>query len=52
MSKYNIMTPEMEAIDQEIARLKSLRCSMVAKLAKRKADSLCAEMAAAKKARK
>ena len=51
MSKYNIMTPEIEAIDQEIARLKSLRCSMVAKSAKKKADALCAEMAA-KKARR
>jgi hypothetical protein len=52
MDKYKTMTPELEAIDNEIARLKSLRSSMAAKLAKRKADSLCAEMAAAKKARK
>jgi len=27
MSKYDIMTPEIEAIDQEIARLKSLASS-------------------------
>jgi chorismate mutase len=51
MSKYGIMTPEIQAIDNEIARLKSLRCSMVAKAAKKKADALCAEMAA-KKARR
>lgn len=51
MSKYSIMTPEIEAIDREIARLKSLRCFMVAKAAKKKADALCAEMAS-KKARR
>jgi hypothetical protein len=51
MSKYDIMTPEIEAIDNEITRLKSLRCSMVAKAAKKKTDALCAEMAA-KKARR
>jgi len=45
MEKYKIMTPELEAIDQEIMRLKNLRASMVAKAAKRKADALCAEMA-------
>jgi hypothetical protein len=44
MEKYKTMTPEIEAIDNEIARLKSLRCSMVAKSAKKKADALCAEM--------
>ena len=44
MEKYRIMTPEIEAIDQEIMRLKSLRASMVAKAAKRKADALCEEM--------
>ena len=51
MEKYKIMTPEIEAIDQEIMRLKNLRAGMVAKAAKRKADALCAEMAK-KKARK
>jgi chorismate mutase len=51
MSKYEIMTPEIEAIDNEIMRLKGLRASMVAKAAKKKADALCAEMAA-KKARR
>lgn len=51
MEKYKTMTPEIEAIDNEILRLKTLRCAMVAKSAKRKADALCAEMAA-KKARK
>ena len=45
MEKYKIMTPEIEAIDQEIMRLKTLRASMVAKAAKRKADALCADMA-------
>jgi chorismate mutase len=51
MEKYKIMTPEIEAIDQEIMRLKTLRASMVAKAAKKKADALCAEIAA-KKARR
>jgi hypothetical protein len=51
MNKYDIMTPEIEAIDNEITRLITLRCSMVAKAAKKKADALCAEMAA-KKARR
>ena len=51
MEKYRIMTPEIEAIDNEIMRLKTLRASMVAKAAKKKADSLCAEMAK-RKARK
>lgn len=51
MEKYKIMTPEIEVIDQEIMRLKTLRASMVAKAAKRKADALCAEMAK-RKARK
>jgi chorismate mutase len=45
MEKYKIMSPEIEAIDQEIMRLKTLRASMVAKAAKKKADALCAEMA-------
>ena len=45
MEKYRIMTPEIEAVDQEIMRLKTLRASMVAKAAKKKADALCAEMA-------
>lgn len=44
MEKYKIMTPEIEAIDKEIIRLKNLRTGMVAKAAKRKADALCAEM--------
>ena len=44
MEKYKIMSPEIEAIDQEIMRLKNLRASMVAKAAKNKADALCAEM--------
>ena len=44
MDKYKIMTPEIEAIDQEIMLLKALRGSMVAKAAKKKADALCAEM--------
>jgi hypothetical protein len=44
MEKYRIMTPEIEAIDQEIMRLKSLRASKVAKAAKRKVDALCEEM--------
>jgi len=48
MDKYKIMTPEIEAIDQEIMRLKSLRASKVAKAAKSKVDALCAEMAAKK----
>jgi chorismate mutase len=48
MSKYEIMTPEIGAIDNEIMRLKGLRASMVAKAAKKKADALCAEMAAKK----
>ena len=51
MEKYKTMTPEIEAIDNEIARLKSLRCSMVAKSAKKKADALCSEMAAKKSRR-
>ena len=51
MEKYKTMTPEIEAIDQEIMRLKGLRATMVAKSAKKKADALCAEMAA-KKARR
>jgi chorismate mutase len=51
MSKYEIMTPEIEAIDNEIMRLKGLRASMVAKAAKKKADALCAEMAAKKSRR-
>lgn len=38
------MSPEIEAIDKEIMRLKNLRASMVAKAAKKKADALCAEM--------
>ena len=45
MEKYKIMTPEIEAIDQAIMRLKTLRAGMVAKAAKKKADALCAEMA-------
>ena len=45
METYKIMTPEIEAVDQEIMRLKTLRASMVAKAAKKKADALCAEMA-------
>ena len=49
MEKYKIMTPEIEAIDQEIMRLKNLRAAMVAKAAKKKADALCAEMAKRKK---
>jgi hypothetical protein len=48
MEKYKIMTPEIEAIDQEIMRLKSLRAIKVAKAAKSKVDALCAEMAAKK----
>ena len=44
MEKYKIMSPEIEAIDQEIMRLKNLRASMVANAAKKKADALCAEM--------
>lgn len=44
MEKYKIMTPEIEAIDQEIMRLKTLRAAMVSKAAKKKADALCAEM--------
>jgi hypothetical protein len=44
MEKYRIITPEIEAIDQEIMRLKTLRGSMVAKEAKKKADALCAEL--------
>ena len=51
MEKYKIMTPEIEAIDQEIMRLKILRARMVAKAAKKKVDALCAEETA-KKARK
>jgi chorismate mutase len=51
MSKYEIMTPEIEAIDNEIMRLKGLRASMVAKAAKKKADALCAELAAKKSRR-
>jgi hypothetical protein len=51
MEKYKIMTPEIQAIDNEIMRLKGLRASMVAEAAKKKADALCAE-AAAKKARR
>jgi hypothetical protein len=51
MEKYKTMTPEIEAIDNEIMRLKGLRANMVAKSAKKKADALCAEMAA-KKARR
>jgi chorismate mutase len=46
MSKYEIMTPEIEAIDNEIMRLKGLRASMVAEAAKKKIDALCAELAA------
>lgn len=38
------MTPELEAIDKEIMRLKATRASMVAKEAKKKVDALCAEM--------
>ena len=45
MEKYKIMTPEIEAVDQEIMRLKTLRASMVAKAAKKKAVALCAVMA-------
>jgi chorismate mutase len=44
MENYKIMTPEIQAIDNEIMRLKGLRASMVAKAAKKKADALCAEM--------
>ena len=44
MEKYKITSPEIEAIDQEIMRLKNLRASMVAKAAKKKADALCAEL--------
>lgn len=51
MEKYKIMTPEIEAIDQEIMRLKILRARMVSKAAKKKVDALCAEETA-KKARK
>jgi hypothetical protein len=51
MENYKIMTPEIQAIDNEIMRLKGLRASMVAKAAKKKADALCAELAA-KKARR
>jgi chorismate mutase len=51
MEKYKIMTPEIEAIDNEIMRLKTLRARMVAKAARKKVDSLCAD-AAAKKARR
>ena len=51
MEKYKIMTAEIEAIDQEIMRLRTIRASMVAKAAKKKADALCAEMAK-RKARK
>jgi len=51
MEKYKIMTPEIQAIDNEIMRLKGLRASMVAKAAKKKADALCAELAAKKSRR-
>lgn len=51
MEKYKTMTPEIEAIDNEIMRLKGLRATMVAESAKKKANALCAEMAA-KKARR
>ena len=51
MEKYKTMTPEIEAIDNEIMRLKGLRATMVAKSVKKKADALCAEMAAKKSRR-
>jgi chorismate mutase len=44
MSKYDIMTPEIEEIDKTIVLLKSKRTKLVAEAAKRKADALCAEM--------
>jgi len=44
MSKYDIMTPEIEEIDKTIVLLKSKRAKLVAEAAKRKADALCAEM--------
>jgi hypothetical protein len=44
MSKYNIMTPEITAIDNTIALLRTQRSKLVAAAAKKKADALCAEM--------
>ena len=44
MEKYRIMTDEIAEIDKAIAALKAQRQTLVAKAAKRKADSLCAEM--------
>jgi chorismate mutase len=44
MSKYSIMTEEIEAIDRTILLLKTQRIKLVAAAAKRKADALCAEM--------
>jgi chorismate mutase len=44
MSKYSIMTEEIEAIDRTILLLRTQRIKLVAAAAKRKADALCAEM--------
>ena len=45
MTKYAVMSPEIEGIDREILRLKAKRARLVAAEVKKKADALCAEMA-------
>lgn len=44
MTKYAVMTPEIEEIDREILRLKAKRARLVATEVKKKADALCAEI--------
>jgi chorismate mutase len=51
MSKYSIMTEEIEEIDRTILLLKTQRSKLVAAAAKRKADALCAEMRKRKQAK-
>ena len=52
MTHLRITSPAIEAIDKKIAALKAERKLLVSEAASAKAQALCAEMAAAKKARK
>jgi chorismate mutase len=52
MTHLRITSPAIEAIDKKIAALKAERKLKVSEAAGAKAQALCAEMAAAKKARK
>lgn len=44
MSKYSVMTPEIDDIDKAINTLKARRQKLVDREVKKKTDALCAEM--------